>query len=363
MFLYFKIVSSGKNKDLSKSIHKIALEFYFCTMKKQKLLYLHVFYWIINFIGSVILPYVVYHKQNPILSVTFFITSFICFYINYLYVVPYFFDIRKLHKTVIAFFISVCCFVLVRYFVEETLLPQFTGMRNYAEGTNFGFYFFDNIYYSSTTIFISTVFCMFKMFSKSEEEKTQLLSEKKIAELQALKTQINPHFIFNTLNNIYSLVYQKSEKALPAIEELSELLRYSTKDLEKDFIPVEKEIGYIESLVALEKLRIKNPELLIIKKNINYPQSNISPMLLVPFVENAFKHGDFSGKGFTLKISDNNEILHFYIQNFKMQRSKDSLSGIGIDNVKKRLNILYPKKHELIINETEYSVDLKIDLK
>ncbi|GGG48286.1 hypothetical protein GCM10007332_07290 [Epilithonimonas arachidiradicis] len=200
--------------------------------------------------------------------------------------------------------------------------------------------------------------------SDAEIEKRQLIEEKKNSELQALKTQINPHFIFNTLNNIYSLVYQQSEKALPAIEELSQLLRYSTKDLEKDFISLEKEIGYLESLIELEKLRIKNPELLIIEKRINFPNLNISPMLLVPFVENAFKHGDFSGKGFTLKISDENQKLHFHLHNFKKQRSKDSLSGIGIGNVKKRLEILYPKKHELNIIETEieYSVDLKIDL-
>jgi LytS/YehU family sensor histidine kinase len=86
-----------------------------------------------------------------------------------------------------------------------------------------------------------------------------------------LKTQINPHFIFNSLNNIYSLVYQKSDKALPAIEELSQLLRYSTKDLEKDVITVDKEVGYIDSLIALEKLRIRNPELLQIHKRYTVP--------------------------------------------------------------------------------------------
>ena len=151
---------------------------------------------------------------------------------------------------------------------------------------------------------------------------------------------------------------------MPAIEELSQLLRYSTKDLEQDFISLEKEIGYLESLIELEKLRIKNPDLLMIEKKINFPDLNISPMLLVPFVENTFKHGDFSGKGFTMEISDENKTLNFYLQNFKKQRSKDSLSGIGIGNVKKRLEILYPGKHELNITETgtDFTIDLKIDL-
>ena len=334
-------------------------------MKRQQLLFLNIFYWSVNIIGSIIVPYFLFENDKLIWDITFLITSVICFYFNYFFVVPQFFDINNLYKTILAFIVSVFCFVLVRYFMQEIFSPYFFGIRNYAEGTTFGYYFYDNIYYSSITIFVSTVFCLFKLMSKSEAEKRQLIEEKKNSELQALKTQINPHFIFNSLNNIYSLVYQNSDKSLPAIEELSQLLRYSTKDLEKDFIPLSKEIGYLESLIELEKLRIKNPELLIINKKVSYPNHNISPMLLVPFVENAFKHGDLSEKGFILDIKEENEMLTFQLSNFKKQGSKDSFSGIGIANVKKRLEILYPKKHELNITETEtqYSVDLKIDLR
>ncbi|WEK68584.1 MAG: histidine kinase [Candidatus Chryseobacterium colombiense] len=334
-------------------------------MKINKLLYLHIFFWTIYVSGAVLIPYFVFHSNSTIFNITFFITSIICFYVNYCIVVPRFFDADKIYKSFFAFFLSVASFVVVRYFVEEWFLPQFFGIRNYAENISFTFYFFDNIFYSSTTIFISTTFWFFKYSILAEEEKTQLMEAKKNAELQALKTQINPHFIFNSLNNIYSLVYQKSDKALPALEELSQLLRYSTKDLEEDFISLDKEIGYIDSLTALEKLRIKNPELLVFEKNINHPKLNISPMILVPFVENAFKHGDFRNRGFDMKVSDDNQMLHFYLLNSKKERMKDSVSGIGIENVKKRLEILYPKKHELSIkdSETEFVVDLKIDLR
>ncbi|SHL17339.1 sensor histidine kinase [Chryseobacterium polytrichastri] len=332
-------------------------------MKANKLIYLHIFFWGIYMIGSVLIPYFIFNTERIILNITFFLTSFICFYVNYFMVAPNFFDASKWYKSVIAFLLSASCFVFVRYSVEEILLPATIGLRNYKEGTNFGFYFFDNIFYSSTTIFISTTFWFFKYFVEVEKEKSELIEAKKTAELQALKTQINPHFIFNSLNNIYSLVYQKSDKALPALEELSQLLRYSTKDLEKDFITLDKEIGYIESLIALESLRLKNPELLLVEKNINFPKLNISPMLIVPFVENAFKHGDFREKGFVVKMSDDNKVLHFNLHNFKKDKMKDSTSGIGIENVKKRLEILYPKKHELNIRETEseFIVDLKIN--
>lgn len=334
-------------------------------MKIEKFSYLHIFFWVIYLIGSVILPGIAYGVESVILDMTFFVTSFTCFYVNYFFVVPAFFNADKIYRSIFAFFISVSCFVGVRYAIEQWFFPAVFNIRNYPKDTNIFYYFFDNVFYSSTTIFISTAFWFFKYFINAEKEKTELIEAKKIAELQALKTQINPHFIFNSLNNIYALVYQNSEKALPAIEELGKLLRYSTKDLENDFITLEKEISYLDSLIELEKLRIKKPEFLIVEKKLIHPKLNISPMLLVPFVENAFKHGDFRNKGLEMRISDENKILHFYLLNYKKEKMKDSVSGIGIENVRKRLEILYPKKYELNIFETEtdFTVDLKIDLK
>jgi len=295
--------------------------------------------------------------------VTYFITGITTFYISYLIIIPKVFKLERLYSAVFVFPLAILCFGFLRYGIEEIILPLTLGFRNYNKETGLLYYLSDNIYNASLTVFISGILWILGKYGVAENDKKQLLIEKKNAELQALKTQINPHFIFNSLNNIYSLVYHKSDKALPAIEELSRLLRYSTKDLEKDFILLEKEIEYIESLIALESLRIKNPEQLRVNKKITHSDLNISPMLLVPFVENAFKHGDFSGKGFTLEIFEDHKILHFHLQNFKKEKMKDTNSGIGIDNVKKRLEILYPKKHELSIkeSESEFIVDLKIN--
>jgi len=338
-------------------------------MKKKQIIWLQIIYWSLNFFGTVITPLYFFDRENnlqsTVLRITFFLAGIITFYICYLVIIPKVFRQEKVYTVILSFFLSILCFATVRYLMEEVLLPATFGFRNYNQETGLLYYFFDNIYYGCINVFIAGIMWLLEKFGVIETERQKLEQERNEAKMQALKTQINPHFIFNTLNNIYSLVYQQSEKALPAIEELSQLLRYSTKDLERDFISLEKEVDYLESLIELEKLRIKNPELLMIEKKINFPNLNISPMLLVPFVENAFKHGDFSGKGFTLKISDENQKLNFHLHNFKKQRSKDSLSGIGIGNVKKRLEILYPKKHELNIHETEteFSVDLKIDLK
>ncbi|AZA81087.1 histidine kinase [Chryseobacterium lactis] len=337
-------------------------------MKKNQIIWILITYWGFNFIGTIITPNFFFPEKNlynmHVLRVTFFIVKIVTFYLSYLVFFPKIFKLDKPYSVIFVFLLSFLVFVSLRYMIEEVALPATVGFRNYGEKTGLFFYFFDNIYNSSLPTFIAGILWVLGKYGVAENDKKQLLIEKKQAELQALKTQINPHFIFNSLNNIYSLVYQKSEKALPAIEELSQLLRYSTKDLEKDFITLDKEVGYIDSLIGLEKLRIRNPELLLIEKNIQYPHLKISPMLLVPFVENAFKHGDFRDKGFEMRISDHDKVLHFYLLNFKKEKIKDSLSGIGIENVKKRLEILYPDHYQLDIKdtETEFVVDLKIDL-
>ncbi|WES96109.1 sensor histidine kinase [Chryseobacterium arthrosphaerae] len=338
-------------------------------MKRKQIIWLQILYWGFDFLGSVITPFYFFPEelnyQISVLKITYFIVRILSFYILYLFVFPKIFRPDRLYTAVFVFLFGLLSFAGLRYLLEELILPVTFGFRNYNENTGLAYYFFDNVNKSTLTTFIAGILWILEKYGIAENDKKQLLIEKKQAELQALKTQINPHFIFNSLNNIYSLVYQHSDKALPAIEELSQLLRYSTKDLEKDTIPLEKELGYIDSLIALEKLRIKNPELLITEKKIEYPHLNISPMLLVPFVENAFKHGDFRNKGFEMKISDHDKILHFSLSNFKKEKVKDTVSGIGIENVKKRLEILYPDHYELSIkdSETEFVVDLKIDLR
>ena len=337
-------------------------------MKRQHIIFLHIFYWIFFIWYQFRYQFVPDNNGEQFfvyaLGYSFLFVNVLTFYLNYFFILPRVYKKQKLYALACGLIGMFVFFALSRYLIEEVLYPVLFGFHNYHEKTTYTFYLYDNLFYSYTTIFISTLIWFLNNALTVEKEKRQLIEEKKNSELQALKTQINPHFIFNSLNNIYSLVYQKSDKALPAIEELSQLLRYSTKDLEKDYITIDKEITYIESLIGLEKLRIKNPELIIFEKNIHHPKTEISPMLLVPFVENAFKHGDFNGKGFILKIVDTDGVLHFYLQNWKTKKQKDTSSGIGIENVRKRLEILYPKKYELEIKDSDadYIVDLKIDL-
>lgn len=217
-------------------------------MKRKQTIWLQVLYWSFNFIGTVISPLFFFDNENQItdyvLRMTYFTVGICTFYFCYLFVIPRIFNPKKLYTTVLVFFLSILFFATLRYIIEEVILPSTLGLRNYNRNTGYAYYFFDNFYNGSITFFIAGIFSLLEKRNVIETERKQYELDRNEAKIQALKMQINPDFIFNKLNNIHSLVCQKSEKALPAIEELSQLLRESTKNLEKDFIFLERETDY-----------------------------------------------------------------------------------------------------------------------
>ncbi len=202
----------------------------------------------------------------------------------------------------------------------------------------------------------SLLFAINNQLRKVEKEKMQ-------SELSFLKAQINPHFLFNTLNSIYALAIKKSDKTADAVVQLSELMRYIITNANDDVIALDKEINYINNFVELQKTRLGNTV------NINYEvQGNqygkcITPLILISFIENAFKHGVNPNQDSEIKISIrmDEENLHLFVSNNKV-KSNASESGIGLQNTIERLVHLYPDTHELTIddNQESYSVTLKI---
>ncbi|MDD3320361.1 MAG: histidine kinase [Paludibacter sp.] len=196
----------------------------------------------------------------------------------------------------------------------------------------------------------------------------QTEKEKLSAQLSSLKSQINPHFLFNTLNNIYATAIDTSPQTADMVEKLSEMMRYSMKETQKDFVPLEEEFNYIDNYIELQKLRFDNQVKLDYNIEGEFSELQIAPMLLIPFIENAFKHGVNSEQNSNIKISlkiDNSE-LHLRVTNnlVKNQSSTTERSGLGINNTKHRLELIYPSKHLLTINETEkdFTVLLHINL-
>jgi hypothetical protein len=195
--------------------------------------------------------------------------------------------------------------------------------------------------------------------------------QRKENELRHLKAQLNPHFLFNTLNNLYGLSVAESKKLPGLMLRLSELLRYSLYDTNQSYVPVKKELDYISNYVELEKIRLSDKIDIKMEVSGNYTDLHIAPLLLIIFIENSFKHF-FASKDtqpyvhivFTL----NNDLLQLNIKNsvcpYYIAVKNESKEGLGLNNVKQRLDLIYPGKHSLIIIQegTFFEVKLEIDL-
>lgn len=202
----------------------------------------------------------------------------------------------------------------------------------------------------------------------SQKIKTELINRQQSSELALLRSQVNPHFLFNTLNNIYALVYNKSDEAPAAVMKLSSLMRYMLYESSIDKVLLEKEIDYIKSFIELQELRLKSLDFVDFKIIGNIEGIKIAPMLLIPYVENAFKHCSKSeSPGIFITIEANTGQLKMQIMNYVKDENPHSEqpSGIGLINTKRRLELLYPNLHELKITETDtqYQVDLMINIK
>lgn len=196
----------------------------------------------------------------------------------------------------------------------------------------------------------------------------QTESEKLSAQIASLKSQINPHFLFNTLNNIYATTIDSAPKAADMVDKLSEMMRYTMKDTQQDFVSLEDEINYVSNFIELQKLRLDRSVKLEYNSPGHIPFLQIAPMLLIPFVENAFKHGVNAEQKsrITIGILLDKAALQLTVTNLKVRVQKETSerSGLGIENTKHRLDLIYPSKHLLVINDTEkeFAVSLHINL-
>lgn len=276
-------------------------------------------------------------------------------YFNNYYLIPYFLRQRQyfLYFTSIFLTISFICFV-------HTIFLLWADTIDDAEKYSlWSIQFFINDAISiSYTLAITMTLMFFKQWFEKERLTDKLEKLNIETELKYLKSQINPHFLFNSLNSVYALTLAKSDKAPEVVLKLSDILRYILYDSGEKVVGLKKEIEYLESYLELEKIRFGKRLKTKIEINGDPAGKEIVPMIFLPFVENSFKHGVNSNIGnsfvnICFDITD--EGLVFKIENdkstHKLSESIDYQGGIGIMNVKKRLNLLYPEKYELIIDE------------
>ncbi|MDO6596629.1 histidine kinase [Oceanihabitans sp. 2_MG-2023] len=291
----------------------------------------------------------------------------ILFYVNYSIFVPYLLLRRKLFLYII---ISIVFLFLYNYISEEIIFSEFRNNMPKPpnnRGGPFGLRHAIPIVFSLSIFLLGGIFSLVVDFYKRDRLSKELQNEQKDIKLQFLRNQLNPHFLFNSLNSIYSLVRSKSDDAPEAVITLSELMRYMLYEVGDKQVLLEKEINYITNYIALQRLRLKNTE--AVKVNINGETRNLKiyPLLLISFIENAFKYGtDYKGNTqIDIKIKVTNNKLIFKVENIIGLYKRDiKNSGVGLKNIENQLNYLYKNNHELIINEdkTHYKVHLTLNL-
>ena len=272
---------------------------------------------------------------------------------------------RQIGWAVVGSILAIGCFIITRYLIEQVLYWHLLGITNYDPDISKLDYAWDNHYYAMIAVGMGLAFKIIEDWFVHQQERTELVSERNTAELAFLKSQINPHFLFNTLNNIYSLAYMKSDAAPGAILKLSELMRYMLYDSNTERVSLSKEVAYLTNFIDLEKLRVANAHVqLSIEGNTDL--FRIEPLLLVSFVENAFKHGDLTDpdQPLVIELSVRNGSLRFDTLNKKASRQTDSVGGIGLANVRRRLALLYPNRHTLRITDEpdSYACSLELSL-
>lgn len=248
------------------------------------------------------------------------------------------------------------CFILLA-------LPVLFFIRYWLEAppVRLRTYFYMNVFYIILYAVYGMAFYFIRYSYFKEMQQKDLVLQNRESELSFLRSQINPHFLFNSLNNIYSLVYLQSPHSLEAISGFSDLLRYMLYDTLQD-VPLAKEVNYIRQYIALQKLRHESPIQVSFKATGPLEEVFVPPLLLIPFVENAFKHGTVDEEEIMIILDTDRKQTRFYCQNKKLAGKKDSTGGIGLQNVKRRLELLYPGKHHLSIMDGPVLFIIKLEI-
>ena len=328
-------------------------------MKKHHIeILIHIILWILLSIDTLNYALTEDEPVSAIISTTIMnIIIAIPFYFNYFFLA----DIIFVQKRYFKYILTVIVIITFTYFILK-----FTSSTWLLEDEDA---FSSEISFITNLILVLGISNLFKgiwSWIKDQQKKAELEKEKLQTELNFLKLQINPHFLFNSLNNIYSLSYNKSDKAAPMISGLSKILRYMLYDCQETKVMLSKEVDLLKNFINMNVLKIGE------ERNIDFYTEGIenyhkiAPLILITFLENAFKHGnvfiDESG-WINIEIMVHNNILTYEITNSKSDKNQTKIdSGIGLKNIQKQLEYYYENKHSLEINDTQDKYGVKLTL-
>lgn len=297
-----------------------------------------------------------------------YILLILFFYLNYYYLIPAFYFSKKY---LLYFVLILACFFVINnlpHLLSFNEPPRQLPFRpgNIVPGRpmpgrpgSAWFNLRQNIFLFLAIFFFSLVLRISNRWKKVEQEKAD-------RELSYLKAQINPHFLFNTLNSIYALTISKSDETATAIVKLSGMMRYVLSDAAQQYVSLEKEINYIRDYIALQELRFGQSMHLDFSVDGSLSEKKIAPLLLIAFVENAFKYGVNAEENsqISIAIKITGDILTMKLYNHKVKTNTGDVDqhGLGIANTRNRLQLLYPAKHDLEIKNTEKDFDVLLTL-
>lgn len=324
-------------------------------MKRKIKILIHLIYWF-YMINQFLYPWYInktdsYFWTDTALSLFLSIINFYAFY----FILPFLIKNRNLFLSIFTGAFLLFIIAVGRYYVQVAFWKEIIHLPP-KELMNINEWFYAGLRLS----IISGAYAILIKFAidwfDAQKLKAEMINQAQTSELALLRSQVNPHFLFNTLNNIYSLVCKKSPDAPEAILKLSSIMRYMLYDANTDVVSLEKEIEYMKSFIELQKLRIRQTDFVELQIEGEVGNKTIAPMLLIPFVENAFKHGSKTGSmpGIRIHLVTAPHQLLFEVTNQVKKNflgPKDTLGGIGLQNIKRRLELLYPEKYSLETRE------------
>lgn len=355
--------------------------------KKTLQVTIHIAVWA----GFLLLPFVTFSgpKEMPFnperkLQLLFFINNLFLtgfYYLHSLVLIPRLLAEKKIIPYILSILSMLALFIFIPYvyfqFVElpHPVFPQvITTPPQQKEPNRFGrrgivpFTLPGSIMMFLLILIISGGIKIINQWFRSERRTEEIEKEKISTELALLKSQVNPHFLFNTLNNIYSLAVLNSPDTAPSVMKLSAIMRYVLDDAKSNFAALDKEIQFLENYISLQRVRLTEKSVINFSTSGNTADKKIAPLLLIAFVENAFKYGISTHQpsviDIHLKATSNH--LSFIVANQKFQNGHNSCNntGIGLTNAKRRLELMYYNKHSLLTEDkpTSFLVTLTLDL-
>ena len=343
---------------------------------------LHIIAWISYFIILLVFFSSTFNIGSALTQSTYTILiHIILFYFNSEILVPKLLDNKKYLIYAVSILLLIIVAIGIIHFLQthftildqrmirrRSLPPNFIGRD---KSVNEFAFLLRSIFRNFSTIFaillLSTVSKLLMNKIKTEQKSINIENEHLLSEMKFLKSQINPHFLFNSLNNIYSLVQSKEDIAPDMLLKLSRMLRYMLYECNDNFVTIDKEIQYINNYIALQQLKTEYSQQIQFNFIEVDSSTKIPPLLLIPFVENSFKHSnieDINNGQVNIELSSTKTSIKFEIFNTipEIKITKDKTGGIGLENVKRRLELYYSDKYDLDISKINNKFVVKLNI-